>query len=348
MSSIKKFKIGKFILNDKTPPLIIAEIGINHNGSLDRAISIADKAISSGAEIIKHQTHIVDQEMSLEAKKAIPGNSKLSIYQIMKNCSLNEIQEKKLMNYIKSRKKIFISSPFSVAAADRLGRFNVPAFKIGSGECNNHHFIQYICKFKKPIILSTGMNSIQSIKKSVEIIKKNKIPLALLHCTNLYPTPPNLVRLDCIRQLKNAYPWCTIGISDHTATNHTSLAAVALGARIIEKHFVDSKKISGPDISCSMDPNDLKDMINGSKIIFDARGGKKKPLEEEKVTINFAFASVCSLKEIKPGEILTKKNICLKRPGNGYYKIKDFTKLLGKKTKNLIKENTQIKKRDIV
>jgi N-acetylneuraminate synthase len=345
---IKKFKIGKLTLDSKTSPLVIAEIGINHNGSLDRAINIADSAISSGAEIIKHQTHIVDEEMSEEAKKAIPGNSKLSIYEIMKSCSLSEIEEKKLMNYVKNRKKIFISSPFSVAAADRLGRFNVPAFKIGSGECNNYHFIQHICKFKKPIILSTGMNSIDSIKRSVEIIKKNRIPLALLHCTNIYPTPPNLVRLDCIRQLKEAYPWCQVGISDHTATNHTSLAAVALGARIIEKHFVDSKKVSGPDVSCSMDPGELKDMINGSKIIFEARGGIKKPLKEEKVTINFAFASVCASTEIEPGQILTKKNICLKRPGNGYYKINDFIKILGRKTKNLIKKNTQIKRKDLV
>ena len=344
----KKFKIGKIIIDEKTPPLVIAEIGINHNGDLDKAIDITDKAILSGAEVIKHQTHIIDEEMSEEAKKAIPGNSKLSIYEIMKRCSLTEREEKKLMNYIVGRKKIFISSPFSKAAADRLGRFNVPAFKIGSGECNNIHLIQHICKFKKPIILSTGMNSINSIRKSVEIIRKNRIPLALLHCTNLYPTPPNLVRLDCIRQLKKAYPSCLVGISDHTTTNHTSLASVALGARIIEKHFVDSKKNSGPDVNCSMDPSDLKDMILGSRIIFEARGGIKKPLNEEKVTINFAFASVCSVTDIQIGQKLNDKNICLKRPGNGFFSVKDFDKLLGKKVKRFIKKNTQIKKIDLI
>jgi len=345
---MKKFKIGKIIIDENTPPIVIAEIGINHNGNLDRAISIADKAILSGAEIIKHQTHIVDEEMSEEAKRTTPGNSKLSIYEIIKKCTLSEKKEKKLMKYITSRKKIFISSPFSIAAANRLARFNVPAFKIGSGECNNYHFIKHICKFKKPIILSTGMNSINSIKKSVEIIRKNKIPLALLHCTNIYPTPPNLVRLDCIRQLKKAYPSCLVGISDHTTTNYTSLAAVALGARIIEKHFVDSKKIIGPDINCSMDPSELKDMILGSKTIFQARGGVKKPLKEEKITINFAFASVCSSTDISPGQVLTEKNICLKRPGNGFYSIKDFNKLLGKKVKKFIKKNTQIKKENLI
>ena len=345
---MKKFKIGKIIIDENTPPIVIAEIGINHNGNLDRAISIADKAILSGAEIIKHQTHIVDEEMSEEAKRTTPGNSKLSIYEIIKKCTLSEEKEKKLMKYITSRKKIFISSPFSIAAANRLARFNVPAFKIGSGECNNYHFIKHICKFKKPIILSTGMNSINSIKKSVEIIRKNKIPLVLLHCTNIYPTPPNLVRLDCIRQLKKAYPSCLVGISDHTTTNYTSLAAVALGARIIEKHFVDSKKIIGPDINCSMDPSELKDMILGSKTIFQARGGVKKPLKEEKITINFAFASVCSSTDISPGQVLTEKNICLKRPGNGFYSIKDFNKLLGKKVKKFIKKNTQIKKKNLI
>ncbi len=345
---MKKFKIGKIIIDENTPPIVIAEIGINHNGNLDRAISIADKAILSGAEIIKHQTHIVDEEMSEEAKRTTPGNSKLSIYEIIKKCTLSEEKEKKLMKYITSRKKIFISSPFSIAAANRLARFNVPAFKIGSGECNNYHFIKHICKFKKPIILSTGMNSINSIKKSVEIIRKNKIPLVLLHCTNIYPTPPNLVRLDCIRQLKKAYPSCLVGISDHTTTNYTSLAAVALGARIIEKHFVDSKKIIGPDINCSMDPSELKDMILGSKTIFQARGGVKKPLKEEKITINFAFASVCSSTDISPGQVLTEKNICLKRPGNGFYSIKDFNKLLGKKVKKFIKKNTQIKKENLI
>tara|TARA_B100000787_G_scaffold167862_1_gene155411 strand:+ start:4370 stop:5404 length:1035 start_codon:yes stop_codon:yes gene_type:complete len=343
-----KFRIGKIVIEENTPPLIIAEIGINHNGSLDLAIEIADKAIESGAQIIKHQTHIIDDEMSEEAKKVIPGNSTFSIYEIMKKCALGESEERKLMEYIKSRKKIFISTPFSRAAADRLGKFNIPAFKIGSGECNNYHFIKYICKFKKPIILSTGMNSINSIKKSIQIIQKNKIPLALLHCTNIYPTPPKLVRLDCLRQLKKAYPKCIIGISDHTETNHTSFGAVALGARIIEKHFVDTKKRKGPDVSCSMDPNELKDMIKGSQIIFSARGGVKKPLIEEKKTIAFAMPSVASLKEINVGEILDNNNIFLKRPSGGDFGIEDLNKLYGRIVKKKIKKNIQIKKNFLI
>ena len=157
------FKIGKRFVGKNHPPLIIAELGINHNGSLKKAKKLVNIAARNGAEIIKHQTHIIDDEMSEEAKKVIPGNSNKSIYDIMKKCALNETDEKKLMRYINQRKKIFISTPFSRKAADRLNNFNVPAFKIGSGECNNYPLINYVCKFKKPIILSTGMNSIKTI-----------------------------------------------------------------------------------------------------------------------------------------------------------------------------------------
>ena len=339
-----KIKIGNLLIGDDRPPVIIAEIGINHNGSIDAAIAIADSAIKSGAQIIKHQTHIVEDEMSEEAKRVIPGNADISIYEIIKKCALNEKDEKKLMNYVLQKKRIFISTPFSRAAADRLNKFGVPAFKIGSGECNNYHLIKYICKFKKPIILSTGMNSIDSIKPSVKIIKKAKIPLALLHCTNIYPTPAKLVRLNCINQLKKAFPSCVVGISDHTENNDSSLGAVALGAKIVEKHFIDNKKKKGPDISCSMDPRELKELIFASKTIFKARGGQKVPLKEEKKTIAFAFASVVSTKEINVGEHLSKENIFVRRPGGGDFKIKDLTKLYGKIAKKKIKNNTQIRK----
>ncbi len=344
----KKFRIGNVIIGQNEPPVVIAEIGINHNGSLDQAINIADKAIKSGAEIIKHQTHVVEDEMSEEAKKIIPGNSNKSIYDIIQKCALSEKEEKKLMDYVKQRKKIFISTPFSRAAVDRLVKFNVPAFKIGSGECNNYHLVKYISKFKKPIILSTGMNSIRTIRPSVQILKKAKLPFAILHCTNIYPTPPHLVRLDCLNELKRSFPGVILGISDHTETNYTSIAAVTLGARIIEKHFVDTKTKKGPDITCSMDPQDLKDIIVGSRIVFNSLKGKKIPLFEEKKTMAFAFASVVSTKEINKGEKLSNKNIFVRRPGSGDFKVKDLEKLYGKIAKTKIRKNIQIKKKFIL
>ena len=277
-----KFKIGKRLIGDKYPPVVIAELGINHNGSLDLAIAIAESAIKSGAEIIKHQTHVVEDEMIPYAKKIKPGNSKKSIYEIISKCALNEKDEKKLMRHIKSLKAIFISTPFSRAAANRLQKFNIPAFKIGSGECNNYPLIEHVAKFKKPIILSTGMNSIEQIKPAVKIFRKYKTKFALLHCTNIYPTPPKLVRLNCIHELKKNFKDAVVGLSDHTTSNFTSYGALALGAKIIEKHYVDDKLRKGPDISCSMDPNDLKDLIRGSKDIFKAIYPGKKELLKKK------------------------------------------------------------------
>lgn len=345
---INKFKIGNIEIGEKLPPVIIVELGINHNGSLDAAIDIADQAIKAGAQIIKHQTHVVDDEMSEEAKKVIPGNSKKNIYEIIKNCALSEKDEKKLMGYIVSRKKVFISTPFSRAAADRLGKFNIPAFKIGSGECNNHFLVDYICKFKKPIIMSTGMNSVKSIEKSVNVIRKHKLPYVLMHCTNIYPAPNKLVKLDCIQELKKAYPDSIVGLSDHTDTIYACLGAVALGAKVLEKHFVDSKKTrNGPDISSSMDTSEFKQLIKGSRKIFESMGGGKKALKEEVKTIAFAFQSVVSTKNILKGEKLSADNIFLRRPGNGFFKVKDFKKLLGKRVEKSIKKNVQIKLRDI-
>ena len=188
---------------------------------------------------------------------------------------------KKLMNHIKSRKKIFISTPFSRAAADRLGKFNIPAFKIGSGECNNHFLVDYICKFKKPIIMSTGMNSIQSVNNSVKIIRKHRFPYALMHCTNIYPTPNHLVRLDCLSEIKKSYPDAIIGLSDHSDSIYTCLGAVSLGARILEKHFVDSKKIrKGPDVSASMDTSELKQLLEGSKKFLKQKEEVKSQLKK--------------------------------------------------------------------
>ena len=237
------------------PPLVIVEIGINHEGSLKTAFEMVDAAWKSGAEIIKHQTHIVEDEMSKEAKKVIPGNASVSIYEIMERCALNEEDEIKLKNYIESKGMIFISTPFSRAAANRLERMGVSAYKIGSGECNNYPLIEHIASFGKPMIVSTGMNDIKSIKKTVEILEKYNITYALLHTTNLYPTPVNLVRLGAMQELQKEFPNAIIGLSDHTTSNRACFAATALGASILERHFTDKMDRPGPDIINSMDPD---------------------------------------------------------------------------------------------
>ena len=340
-------KIGKRIVSKFHKPLIIPELGINHNGSLETAFKIVDAAKQAGAEIIKHQTHIPHDEMSEEAKKIKPGNSNRNIYDIISKTSLNEEQEYKLLNYVNKKKMIFISTPFSRLAVDRLVKFGVKAFKIGSGEMNNYPLVDYISNFKKPIILSTGMHSIQSVKKVVKFLKLRKTKFALMHTTNLYPTPDNLVRLNSINELIESFPTQVIGLSDHTTSNYSSFGAIALGASIIEKHFVDTKKRRGPDISSSCDKNELKELIEGSNIIQLQRGGNKNSLKEEQVTRNFAFASVVDIKNIDKGEKLSKENVWVKRPGTGDFKADQFEKILGKKAKRYIKKNFQIKKNEI-
>ena len=328
-------------------PVVIAEIGINHEGSLETAIEMVDAAFHAGAEIIKHQTHIVEDEMSHAAKKVIPGNADVSIYEIMQRCSLNEEDEIKLQKYVDSKGMIFISTPFSRAAAERLKKMNIPAYKIGSGECNNYPLIEHIAKFGKPVILSTGMNSIESIKISVEILRRHNIPYALLHCTNVYPTPPNLVRLGAMQQIAKEFPDAVVGLSDHTTDNLACLGAVALGASILERHFTDSMDRPGPDIVCSMDPKALKELIEGSKILKQERGGNKEAAKEEKPTIDFAFATVVTIKDVKAGEDFSMENIWVKRPGTGEIKAIDFEKILGKKAATDLESDTQLTWKDI-
>jgi len=328
-------------------PLVIVEMGINHEGSLATAFDMVDAAWRAGAEMVKHQTHIVEDEMSKEAKNVIPGNASVSIYEIMERCALNEEDEIKLKNYIESKGMIFISTPFSRAAADRLERMGVSAYKIGSGECNNYPLIEHIASFGKPMIVSTGMNDIESVRKTVEILEKYKVPYALLHTTNLYPTPVHLVRLGAMQELEKEFPNAIIGLSDHTTSNRACFAATALNACILERHFTDKMERSGPDIINSMDPITLKELIYGSSEIALMRGGKKEAAKEEQVTIDFAFATVVSTKPIKKGDKFTKENIWVKRPGTGEIKAEDYNDLLGKIATRNIEDDEHINWNDI-
>jgi len=330
-------RIANRVIGIDYNPLVIAELGINHKGCLVTAFEMVDAAHRAGAEMIKHQTHIVADEMSDSAKSVIPGNTNVSIYEIIESCALNEKDEIKLKNYVESKGMIFISTPFSRAAADRLEKMGVCAYKIGSGECNNHPLIEHIAAFGKPMIVSTGMNDIASVMETVDILEKNNIQYALLHTTNLYPTPSHLVRFGAMKELQKEFPRSVIGLSDHTISNLACFGAVALGASILERHFTDSMEREGPDIVNSMDPQALSELINGSIELAKMRGGKKKAVKEEQVTIDFAFATVVAIKSIKFGEKLTKENIWVKRPGTGEISASEYKRVLGKVSNKDIK-----------
>lgn len=339
-----EFNISGRKIGYEYDPLVIAEIGINHEGSLQAAYEMVDAAIEAGAEIIKHQTHVVEDEMSGDAKKVIPGNADVSIYEIMERCALNEEDEIKLKNYVESKGAIFISTPFSRAAAERLERMGVVAYKIGSGECNNYPLLELVASYGKPIILSTGMNDMVSIEKSVSILRKHNVPYCLLHCTNVYPTPDRLIRLGGVEELAEAFPDAVVGLSDHSIDNLACLGAVAVGASVLERHFTDHKKRPGPDIECSMDVKECKELIENSKRMKNMRGGRKGPVDEEQVTIDFAYASVVTIKDIKAGDTFNESNLWVKRPGTGEFMAEHFESLMGKTATVNIDIDTQLKK----
>lgn len=323
------------------PPLVIAEVGINHDGSFNKAKKMVDDAAAVGCECIKFQSHIINDEMI--PNDLVPGNTQESIWDIINKCSLTDDEEKKLKIYVESKGMIFLSTPFSRAAAVRLEKLGVVAYKIGSGECNNYPLVEHIAGYSKPIILSTGMNDLNSIIKSVDILRKKNVPFALMHCTSLYPTPYDKVRLGALQELQCAFPDAVIGLSDHSLTNYPCYGAVALGASILERHFTSDKSWPGPDVPVSMDPEELRNLIRGSCIIFKSLGGRKEILAEEQVTIDFAYACVVTISDIFEGEAFTMDNIWVKRPGTGEIKAEYFNSILGKTAKMTIKKNEQVK-----
>ncbi|MEK7555187.1 MAG: N-acetylneuraminate synthase family protein [Patescibacteria group bacterium] len=324
------------------PPFVIAEIGINHEGSIEKAKRLIADAHRSGAECVKFQAHVLEDEMVPAAKSVIPGNAKESIWDIMERAALSEKEDQELKRYVENLGMVYLSTPFSRAAADRLERMGVAAYKIGSGECNNYPLVEHIASFGKPVLMSTGMNDIASIAKSVAILRARQIPFALLHATSLYPTPYHLVRLGALKELQEAFPDAVIGLSDHSLGNYTCFGAVPLGASILEKHFTSDKSWPGPDVPISIDPEELQGLIGGSRAIHTALGGTKRVLSEEQPTIDFAYACVVAIKDIEKGELLTKENIWVKRPGTGEIKAADYEKVLGKVAKRRILNNAQI------
>jgi len=342
---MREFRIGKRRIGRKYPPFIIAEAGINHEGSFDKAIQLVDAAARAKADCVKFQCHITEAEMI--PTDMTPGDiSKDKLWDIIKRCELSEDEERRIKAYCAEKGIMYLSTPFSKEAADRLEKMRVPAFKIGSGECNNLPLVEHIAKKGKPIIISTGMNDIASVKKTVEIIKKYKIPFMLMHCVSIYPAPYSKLALRSIGQLRDAFD-VPVGLSDHSLGIYTCLGAAALGACVLEKHFTVSRRWPGPDISLSIEPDELSDLVTGSRAVWQALDGSKTVLPEEKPVIDFAYASVVAIRDIAKGETFGPDNIWVKRPGTGEIKAESLDAVMGKKTKADIKKNDQLKWGDI-
>ncbi len=329
------------------PPLVIAEIGINHGGDLSVAKDMVRLAALSGCEMVKHQTHIVEDEMTDEAKAIFPPNADVSIWEVMERCALSREDEGELKSYAESLGLIWISTPFSRAAADFLETLDVPAYKIGSGEADNLPLIRHIAKKGRPVILSTGMQTIETIRRSVAILDEAGIDYALLECTNLYPSPPEIVSLQGVTDLARAFPRAVVGFSDHSIGPEMALASVALGACILERHFTDTRYRAGPDISCSMDPSELRHLIDRSREIWTALNNPKSRTGPEEAVYRFARASVVADRDLPGGHLIAEADIWARRPGSGEIPGYEFDKVVGKRLTRAVRRNEQLRWGDL-
>ena len=341
------FKIGNKIINQSNKPYVIAEACINHEGNIEKAKKMVVNAANSGASAIKFQMHVLEDEMLKVTPKS--KNFDESLYDTLDRTNLNIKQHIYLKNYCKKYKIDYLCTPFSRKSADILYKeVKVNVFKVGSGELTNLPLQIHIAKKRLPTIISTGMSTMQEVEETFKEVYKINKKIALTQCTSIYPCPVELSDIGVIKEYIKKFK-IPIGLSDHTSSIYTSLGAVALGARIIEKHFTLNKKAKGPDHASSIEPHELKELVVGANAIFNARGEKKKIHKKELEIISWARESVVTTANIKKGEKFSEKNISVKRPApkGKVIPAKIFKKILGKKTKRYLKKNKQLKWTDV-
>ena len=328
---------------------IIAEAGVNHNGRLDLALKLIDAAKDCGADAIKFQIYKTKNIIIKNASKANyqkkTTDINVSQYEMLKKLELSDAQHLKIKKHCEIKKINYMSSVFDIESFDLLNALNQKIIKIPSSEINNIPLLRYISQFKKKLIVSTGMSSLLDIKKNIKILTKNIInirDISILHCISSYPTLDSDVNLKVMSTLKKAFK-CRIGYSDHTEGIEIPIAAVALGAEIIEKHFTLSKHLSGPDHKVSLDSNEFKTMVHYIRNVEKALGSNKKaPMKSEMKNYDFIRKSIVAKRIIKKGDIFSEKNLTVKRPGNGISPL-NWDKLIGKKSEINYKPDMLIK-----
>ncbi|MDF2801225.1 MAG: N-acetylneuraminate synthase [Anaerocolumna sp.] len=325
---------------------IIAEAGVNHNGDIKLAFKLIDAAIESGVDAIKFQTFISSKVVSKFAAKAdYQQNSKKnsqSQLDMVKKLELTFEEFKILKTYCDSKNIMFLSTPFDHESIDFLYKLGLKIFKIPSGEINNLPYLIKVGHLNKKVIISTGMSTLGEIETAVNILRENgSADIAVLHCNTEYPTPMEDVNLMAMNTIKDALK-VEVGYSDHTIGIEASIAAVALGAKIIEKHFTLDKNMDGPDHKASLEPHELKEMVKCIRNIETALGdGIKKPSRSEQKNINIARKSIVALCDIKEGQKFNISNLAIKRPGDGISPMK-WDEVIGKMAKRDFKEDELI------
>lgn len=306
--------------------LIIAEAGVNHNGSIEIAKKLVDKAVEAGVDIIKFQTFKAEKLVSKSAKQAeyqkknIGNHADDSQYNMLKKLELSEQDHQELMTYCKEKGIRFWSTAFDLDSIDFLHSLNLGLWKIPSGEITNYPYIKKIAQYHEPVILSTGMCEMSDITAAMNALQKNgvqKNQITILHCNTEYPTPYEDVNLFAMQQIRKEFD-VAVGYSDHTKGIEVPIAAVALGASVIEKHFTLDRNMEGPDHKASLEPDELKAMVSAIRNIEKALGnGKKAVSESERKNIAIARKSIVAACPIKKGDVFTEQNLTVKRPGTG-------------------------------
>jgi N,N'-diacetyllegionaminate synthase len=332
--------------NHKT--FIIAEAGVNHNGSLKKALKLIDIAASVGVNAIKFQTFKAENLATDYAPKAeyqkYKALKKETQFQMLKKLEFTDAMHKACFNKCKKKQIIFISSAFDIESLNYLKKFNLSHFKVPSGEITNIPYLEVLGKFRKKVILSTGMSNINEIKNAIDVLITNgtkKKNIVLMQCTSAYPAPYDQINLNAITTLRNRFK-LNIGFSDHSLGVQASVAAVAIGAKVIEKHLTLNKKLKGPDHRASLDPKEFKLMVQNIRIVEKTLGSKIKMItKSEKKNILVVRKSIVASTNIVKNEKFSNSNLTCKRPGTGISPI-FFKKLIGRKSIKNFKVNELI------
>ena len=326
------------------PDYIIAEACDNHMGSLDAAKEMCRQAKLAGCDCIKFQHHLPDEEMLPDVP--MTSNFDIPLYEFLKRYALTLDQHKELMDFCDEIGIQYLCTPFSLKAAQELNELGVAAFKIGSGEMDDIPMLKAIAKMGKPMIVSTGMATMDEIKRTYDVLADEGIEFALMNCLSEYPPCYEDVNLGVIEQMQSEFPKAVIGHSDHTPDLYTSFAAVAKGAKIIEKHVILDKRTPGPDQSVSIDFFELRQLVDGIRKVEAALGSEKKVHSSEKGIREWAHRSVVSLVDIPVGATITQEMIWSKRPGTGIPSYR-MDEVIGKVAKREIKANTLVAWEDL-
>ena len=330
----------------KNKTFIIAEAGVNHNGSFELAKQLVDKAVWAGADCIKFQTFNSKNLVSKNAQKAEyqkkTTDSSESQLEMLKKLELSKEEFIELRDYCNQKGIMFLSTPFDLESIDFLASIGVKTWKIPSGEITNYPFLRAIGKRKESVIMSTGMCTLDEVRDAIKVLKYfGTTDITLLHCTTEYPAPYDSVNLKAMLTLQKEFGF-KVGYSDHTNGIEVPVAAVAMGASVIEKHFTLDKNMEGPDHKASLEPDELKLMVQSIRNVEVALGdGKKQPSDAEKKNIAIARKSIVAACEIKKGEIFTEENLTAKRPGNGISPM-NWAEVLGKIAKRDFSEDELI------